>query len=79
MTATYNAERQKIYNRRAREKKAMIKRISRELDAAIEALERLPKCCACQSPGAQCDHTTQRKLYTIEAAIARSQLAEAEY
>ena len=80
-----NAERQKIYNKRYREKQSKIKRLCRELDRLIRELEELPKCPACQSRslslgiGVQCDHTAERKQYLGEAAITRAQLEEAEH
>ena len=79
MTPTkYNAARQKIYNQRSREKKAKIKRFSHELDAAVEALEKLPKCGDCVTAPA-CEHTPERQRYVRLADRARAQLADVEH
>ena len=80
-TAKYNAERQKKYNQRAREKKAKIKRLCRELDEAEAALEKLPRCPACAAlpAGVQCEHTPERRQFMGGSAIIRSQLAEVDH
>ncbi|MDE2104249.1 MAG: hypothetical protein KGL39_43835 [Patescibacteria group bacterium] len=80
-----NSERQKIYNKRYREKQSKIKRLCRELDRVVRELEELPKCPACENwsgsigIGVQCDHTADRKQYMGEANITRAQLEEVEH
>ena len=74
------SERQKIYNQRYREKQAKIKRLARQLDDAVVAMEKLPKCSACRRVDDQrCDHTGERRERVEAAELARNQLQQLEH
>lgn len=74
------SDQQKKYQRRWREKAAKIKSLTKQIDTSVAALEKLPKCEACQKiPAKRCMCTHAHKALNETTEIARCVLEQLEH
>ena len=73
------SERQRGYNKKWRDKQAKIKKLGQELDAMVAAMEKLPRCTACESAQVACGHTKARHQALELIEIHRGWLRDLEH
>ena len=72
------------YDAKYREKKSKLRRLAKELDAAVAALERLPLCDLCAAAHrlgdrVGCTHLPAHKHLVLDAELIRGQLRQLDH